>query len=299
MPEPDPVDLLDVVSFVRVVETGSIANAAARLGIAKSMVSRRISRLERVLGTQLLIRTPRGTSLTDVGREYHARAGRGLAELESAREVVNKLTSEISGLLRIQVQTAFGEHVLASLLAEFALLHPRVQLDIYFEDRRVDMNVEAYDLAIKPGTDSDLTLITRKLAKVRWVVVASPAYLDARGRPTRPSDMNAHKALLHVQDAGNWRFQGTDGWEHVRMDSEFCADNGHMLLAAARAGLGVTLVPRFMVEGALLRGELEAILPVFPHEGADLQIFMPPARSDIARVRALVNFLYERIDREV
>lgn len=299
MPEPAPVDLLDVISFVRVVETGSIMNAAARLGIAKSIVSRRVSRLEAVLGAQLLIRTSRGTTLTDVGREYYARAGGGLAELESAREVVNKLTSEVSGLLRVQVQTAFGEFVLAPLLAEFALLHPRIQLDIYFEDRRVDMSAEAHDLAIKPGTDSDLTLITRKLAKVRWVVVASPAYLDAQGRPTKPSDMNAHKAMLHVQDTGNWRFQGTDGWEHVRMNSEFRTDNGHMLLAAARAGLGVTIVPRFMVEGPLMRGELEAILPAFPHEGADLQIFMPPARSNIARVRALVNFLYEKIDREV
>ncbi len=299
MPEPAPVDLLDVISFVRVVETGGIANAAARLGIAKSIVSRRISRLEKVLGAQLLIRTPRGTTLTDVGRKYHARAGGGLAELESAREVVNKLTGDISGLLRIQVQTAFGETIFAPLLAEFALLHPRIQLDISCEDRRVDMSAESYDLAIKPGTDSDLTLVTRKLAKVRWVVVASPAYLDAEGRPTNPSDMNAYRALLHVQDTGNWRFQGADGWEHVRMYSEFRTDNGQMLLAAALAGLGVTLVPRFMVEGPLMRGELEAVLPAFPHEGADLQIFMPPARSDIARVRALVNFLYEKIDREI
>lgn len=299
MPELASVDLLDVISFVRVVEAGSISNAAARLGIAKSMVSRRISRLEAVLGAQLLIRTPRGTTLTDVGREYHARAGNGLAELESAREVVNKLTSEISGPLRIQVQTAFGECVVAPLLAEFARLHPRIQMDICFEDRRVDMSAEAYDLAIKPGTDSDPTLTTRKLAKVRWVVVASPAYLDAQGRPTKPSDMNAHKAMLHTQDTGNWRFQGTDGWEQVRMNSEFRTDNGHMLLAAARTGLGVTLVPRFMVEGPLMRGELEVVLPAFPHEGGDLQIFMPPARSSIARVRALVNFLYEKIDREV
>lgn len=299
MSEPTPVDLLDVISFLRVVETGSIVNAAARLGLAKSNVSRRISRLETVLGAQLLIRTPRGTTLTDVGREYYARAGGGLAELESAREAVNKLTSEISGLLRVQVQTAFGEFVMAPHLAEFAQLHPRIQFDIRFEDRRVDMNAEAYDVVIKPGTDPDLTLITRKLAKIRWVVVASPAYLDVQGRPVQPTDMDAHRALLHLTDSGNWRFQGAHGSEYVQMSSEFRTDNGQMLLAAARAGLGMARIPKFMVEDSLMRGELEVVLPASPHESDDLQILIPPTRTSIARVRALVNFLYEKTDREV
>jgi DNA-binding transcriptional LysR family regulator len=299
MPEQAPVDLLDVLSFVRVVETGSIVNAAARLGLAKSIVSRRISRLEAVLGAQLLIRTPRGTTLTDIGREYYARAGGGLAELESAREVVNELTSEISGLLRVQVQTGFGEYIMAPLFAEFAQLHPRIQFDIWFEDRRLDMNAEAFDLVIKPGSDPDLTLITRKLAKVRWVVVASPAYLDARGRPVHPSDMKAHKAMLHVGDTGHWRFRGAHGLEHVQMRSELRTDNGRMILAAVRAGLGVALIPKFMVEDTLTRGELEAVLPAFPLESEDLQIFIPPTRTSIARVRALVNFLYEKTESEV
>ncbi|RVK71710.1 LysR family transcriptional regulator, partial [Sinorhizobium meliloti] len=96
-----------------------------------------------------------------------------------------------------------------------------------------------------------------------------------------------------------WRFQGREGWEHVRMNSRFCTDNGQMLLAAARAGLGVVLAPMFMVEGPLERGEFEAVLSDFPHEGGDLQIFMPPARAGIARVRALVDFLYEKFDREI
>ena len=299
MSEHSPVDLLDVIAFVEVVETGSIANAAARLGIAKSIVSRRVSRLETVLGAQLLIRTPRGTTLTDIGREYHVRAGAGLAELESAQEVVNKLTSEVSGQLRILVQTAFGEFVVAPLLAEFARLHPRVQLDIRFEDRQVDMNTESYDLLLWVGVVADQALITRKLASVHWVIVASPDYLDTQGRPNTPAEMTAHDALLHAMDTGHWRFQGPGGWEHVRMNSNFRTTNGHMLLAAARAGLGVTLVPRFMVADSLARGELEAVLPAYPHEGADLHIFMPAARSRIARVRALVDFLYDRITPEV
>jgi DNA-binding transcriptional LysR family regulator len=299
MSEPSPVDLLDVIAFVRVVETGSIANAAARLGVAKSIVSRRVSRLETVLGAQLLTRTPRGTVLTEIGREYHARAGAGLIELESAQDVVNKLTSEVSGQLRIQVQTAFGEFVLAPLLAEFARLHPRVHFDVRFEDRLVDMNAEAYDLAVWVGAVTDQALITRKLAKVRWVVVASPEYLDRRGRPGKPNDLATHDAMLYALDSGNWRFQGPSGWEQVRMNSAFRTGNGQMLLAAARAGLGMTLVPKFMIDSSLAQGELEVVLPAFPHEGADLQIYMPASRARIARVRTLVNFLYERISPEV
>lgn len=299
MQEHSRVDLLDVIAFIRVVETGSIGNAATRLGIAKSIVSRRVSRLEAVLGAQLLTRTPRGTVPTDIGRAYHARAGAGMAELESAQEVVNKLTTEVSGQLRIQVQTAFGEFVLAPLLAEFALLHPRVQFDIRFEDRLADVTAEAYDLSIWVGAVSDQTLITRKLARVDWVVVASPGYLDARGRPNKPAEMTSHDAMLHAMDSGHWRFQVPGGWEHVRMNSRIRTTNGQMLLAAARAGLGMTLVPKFMVVDSLARGELEAVLPDFQHEGADLQIFMPPARSHIARVRALLSFLYDKISPEV
>ncbi|WP_002640116.1 LysR family transcriptional regulator [Myxococcus hansupus] len=299
MQEPPPIDLLDVIAFIRVVETGSIANAAARLGIAKSIVSRRVSRLETVLGAALLTRTPRGATLTDIGREYHVRAAAGLSELESAQEVVTQSTTQISGQLRIQVPVAFGEFRLAPLLAEFALRHPRIQLDVRFTDRQVDMIAEAYDLAIWPGAVPDSILVTRKLAKVRWAVVASPAYLRARGRPAKPGDLATHDTILYALDTGRWRFHGPNGWENVRMRSRFRTDNGQMLLAAARAGLGVVLVPLFMVEDALESGALEAVLPDFPHEGGDLQIFMPPARAGIARVRALVNFLFEKFDREI
>lgn len=272
-----------------------MSGAAAQLGVAKSIVSRRVGRLEAVLGAQLLTRSPKGTTPTDIGRAYHARAGAGLAELEAAQEVVSKLTTEISGPLRIQVQTAFGEFVLAPLLAEFALLYPLVQLDILFEDRVVDITAEGYDLSIWVNTIPDQTLVTRRLARIDWIVAASPGYLDARGRPECPAELLLHDAILHVSDSGHWRLQGQGGWEHVRMNSRIRASNGHMLVAATRAGLGMTLLPRFMAADALARGELEEVLPGFTHEGADLQVFMPATRCRIARVRALLSFLYERI----
>lgn len=232
MAEPTSVDLLDVIAFIRVVESGSIANAASRLGIAKSIVSRRISRLESFLGATLLTRSPKGTVLTDVGREYHIRAASGLAELESAQEMVLRSTTEIVGQIRISVPVAFGEFCLAPMLAEFALRHPRIDLDIRFEDRKPDLVGEAYDLAVHIGSLPDSALITRKLVNVRWAVVASPSYLDARGRPTKPSELAGHDAMLYTLDTGNWRFKGSDGWEHARPRSRFRTDNGQMLLTS-------------------------------------------------------------------
>lgn len=299
MAEPTSVDLVDVIAFIRVVESGSIANAASRLGVAKSIVSRRVSRLEGVLGATLLTRSPKGTALTDVGREYHVRAASGLAELESAQEMVLKSTTDVSGQIRISVPVAFGEFCLAPLLAEFTILHPKIDMDIRFEDRKPDLIAEAYDVAVRVGSPPDSNLITRKLVSVRWAVVASPSYLNAKGRPAKPSELAAHDAMLYTQDTGNWRFKGSNGWEHVRPNTRFRTDNGQMLLTAARAGLGIVVLPMFMVQQSLEAGDLEFVLPAFPHEGADLHILMPPARAGIARVRALANFLYERFKREI
>ncbi|MDR6192589.1 DNA-binding transcriptional LysR family regulator [Agrobacterium pusense] len=299
MSEPESVEILDLISFIRVVETGSIAGAASRLGIAKSIVSRRVSRLENFLGATLLTRSQKGTTLTDVGREYHVRAASGLAELESAQEMVVRSTTEASGQVRVSVPVAFGEFCLAPLLAEFALLHPRIHFDVRFEDRQPDLVAEAYDLAVRIGSIPDSVLITRKLAKVRWAVVASPSYLKARGRPSKPAELATHNAILYSFDTLGWRFHGPDGWEQVRVNSQFRTDNGQMMLAAARGGLGIVVLPVFMVQESLTSGDLEEVVPGYSHAGADLHILMPPARAGIARVRALVNFLYEKFEREI
>jgi len=294
MPEPKTVDLLDVRAFACVVETGSMAQAAVRLGIAKSIVSRRISQLERTLGAVMLTRTARGTSLTDAGRTYYLRAAAALAELESAQEAVGQLTTEISGHLRISVPLAFGEFCLAPLLAAFAALHPKIQLEIRFEDRKADLINEGYDLAVRIGNLPDSSLITRRLATVRAAVVASPTYLDARGRPARPSELAGHDVILYENATNQWRFEGPDGWEYVRVNSRLRTDNGQMMLAAACAGLGVIILPWFMVERPVEKGDLEHVLPEHPHEGGGLHLLMPPARASIARVRALVAFLADK-----
>ncbi len=294
MPERRTVDLEDVRAFVCVVESGSMAQAALRLGVAKSIVSRRVKQLETTLGAVMLTRTARGTSLTDAGRIYYTRAAAALVDLEAAQEAVGQLTTEISGQLRISVPLAFGEQCLAPLLADFAALHPKIQLEIVFEDRKADLISEGYDLAVRIGNLPDSSLITRRLATVRAAVVASPAYLDARGRPSRPDELAGHDVILYMNAANQWRFEGPDGWEYVRYNSRLRTDNGQMMLAAGQAGLGIIIIPWFLVERQVEKGDLEVVLPEHPHEGGSLHILMPPARAGIARVRTLVAFLADK-----
>ncbi|KQY89792.1 LysR family transcriptional regulator [Brevundimonas sp. Root1423] len=293
MSDPRPVELTEVRAFVCVAEAGSMTQAALRLGVAKSIVSRRVSQLERAVGAVMLTRTARGTALTDAGRTYYAGGAAALAELEFAREAVGKLTTEISGELRISAPQVF-QLGLAPLLADFAALHPMVRLEICFEDRQVDLISEGYDLAVRIGNLPDSSLITRRLATVRAVVVASPAYLDTRGRPSRPGDLTGHDVIVYTHATNQWRFRGAEGWEYVRGNPRLRTDSGQMVLAAGKAGLGVVILPWFMVEQAVLDGDLEQVLPAHPHEGGGLHLLMPPARARIARVRALVSFLADR-----
>lgn len=298
MSELRAVDFMEVRAFLCVAEAGSMTQAAQRLGVAKSIVSRRVSQLEKTLGAIMLTRTARGTALTDAGRTYYTRGSAALAELESAQEAVGKLTAEVSGDLRLSMPTAL-QHLLAPLLADFAALHPTIQLEVCFEDRKVDLLSEGYDLALRIGTLPDSSLITRRLAIVRGAVVASPAYLDARGRPEDPRELAGHDIILCTNTANQWRFKGPEGWDNVRGNARLRTDNTQMVLAASKAGLGVAILPRFIAEEAVLNGDLEQILPEYPNEGGGLHLLMPPARARIARVRALVSFFADKFGAEI
>src|SRR5215213_5636241 len=186
------MELDDLRSFVEVVESGGFGRAAARLGISKSMVSRRVARMEADLGTRLLSRTTRGIAPTEAGLDLKARGERILAELEDAREAVARHGGEIVGRLRLSVSLAFGVRHVAPVLAELAKQHPRLEMDVYYSDRIVDLIGERFDAAIRIGTLKESTLVARRIAPVRSVIVASPDYLARKGHPKSPSDLAAH-----------------------------------------------------------------------------------------------------------
>lgn len=294
--ERSSVDLLDVVAFVRVAETGAFSRAAERMGMSKSIVSRRVARLERALGARLLVRTTRGAQPTDAGRAYYERASNVLAELEAAQEVVAESVREVAGPLRVSGPLSFGIEHLAPALADFALEHPRVELDISFDDRPVDLAGEGFDLAVRIGILADSALVTRRIAPVRKVPVASPAYLAERGRPEHPSDLSGHDILLYRNE--QWRFRVGGRWDQVRIEPKMRSNNGEMLLAAAAAGLGICALPSFIAARALESGAIEPLLRDFPMEEGALHAVMPPGRATTARVRALVDFLVARFGPE-
>jgi DNA-binding transcriptional LysR family regulator len=289
-------DLMDVLAFVRVVDTGSFARAAERMSLSKPAVSRRVARLEEQLGAQLLTRSARGAQPTEIGQSYYARASAILADLEAAQEVVAEAVTQIAGPIRLTAPLSFGVEHLAAALAEFATAHPRVELDIEFEDRTVDLVAGGYDLAIRIGRLADSALIARRIAPVRKAVVASPDYLDRRGRPERPSDLAGHAILLYAHE--QWRFQVGGRWESVRVAPVLRSNNGEMLLAAAQASLGLCMLPSFIAAPAIEAGGVEVILRDYPVEEGALHAVMPPGRAATARVRALVDFLAARFGPE-
>jgi DNA-binding transcriptional LysR family regulator len=294
--ERSSTDLLDVLAFVRVVETGAFSRAAERMGMAKSIVSRRVARLEEQLGARLLTRSAQGAQPTDVGQAYFERASKVLAELEAAEEVVAEATTQIAGPIRLSAPLSFGILYLAPALAEFAALHPKVELDISFEDRTVDLIAGGFDLAVRIGALKDSSLIARRIAPVRAMVLASPAYLARHGRPERPRDLAHHDLLFYGNEA--WRFRAPGGgWEVARGRARMRADNGDMLRAAAEAGLGICRLPTFIATPGLEGGRLDVLLRDYAMEEGALHAVMP-SRATTARVRALVDFLAGRFGPE-
>jgi DNA-binding transcriptional LysR family regulator len=294
--EHSSVDLLDVIAFVRVVETGAFSRAAERMGMAKSIVSRRVARLEEQLGARLLTRSAAGAQPTDAGQAYYERASNALSELEAAKEVVAEAVTQVAGPIRLTAPLSFGVEYLAPALAAFAAEHPRVELDISFEDKAVDLIAGGFDLAVRLGTLEDSALIARRIAPSRRVLVGSPAYLELRGRPEHPRDLAGHDHLVYNNE--HWRFLVGNRWENVRLKPRLRADNGEMLRAAAAAGLGLCVLPTFIASPALEAGALHPLLRDFPMPEAGLHILMPPGRAVTARVRALSDFLAARFGPE-
>ena len=289
-------DLVDVLAFVRVVDTGSFARAAERMGLSKPVLSRRVARLEEQLGARLLTRTSRGAQPTDIGQTYYRRAANILSDLEAAQEVVAEAVTQVAGPIRLSAPLTFGIMHLVPALTDFAALHPRVELDVDFEDRTVDLAGGGYDLAVRIGSLADSSLIARRIAPVRKLVLASPVYLDRHSRPAVPSDLVHHEILYYAAEP--WRFRVGRKWETVRGTVRLRTNNAEMLRAAATAGLGICILPTFIASPGIESGALEILLRGFPLEEAGLYAVMPPGRAATARVRALVDFLVARFGPE-
>ena len=285
-------------AFVQVVESGSLTKAADTLQVATSAISRRIKELEERLGTQLLQRTTRQMRLTATGETFHARAMQILQALEEAEAEAGDQSRALSGPLRIAAPLSFGQSHLGQIMIDFAAEHPGLELDVDFSDRMIDLVAEGHDLAVRIGVLRDSSLIARKLAHVRIVVAASPAFWDRHGRPERAEDLSKVPALCYTgsERVDNWPYVTPDGVSgSVEMDVAMRATNGDFLRDAAIAGKGVIMQPSFILHRAVEAGELEPVLTDHDWHGVTIYVVYPQTRHLSARARAFMDFVRTRI----
>jgi DNA-binding transcriptional LysR family regulator len=290
-------DLDDIRAFLEVAKTGSFGRAARTLGLSKSMISRRVVRLEKALGAQLLSRTTRGVLVTESGHTFSAHAERALAELETAQEAVRQDEGEVDGLLRIAAPLSFGATHLAPVLAQLALRHPRLRLYTSYSDRRVDLIAERFDVAIRLGALPDSSLIARRIAPMHGVVVASPAYLERHGMPATLAELATHEAI--IQGTSAWRFRDGRREVSVPVQGRFESDSGEATLSAALAGVGVSMLPTFLAGAHIASGRLRVLLGEYEIPEFGLYVVRPPPASHVSRkIRVLTEILLEQFGGE-
>lgn len=286
--------------FARVVESESFTAAAERLGLSRAAVSKRIQQLEEDLGARLLNRTTRQVLPTEIGRAYYDRCLRVLHEAENAENFVRQLHNEPRGLLRINAPQSFGTLHLAPALARFAAAYPDLGISITLNDRIVSLFEEDFDVALRVSRAVPPNLIGHRLSPVKIVLVASPEYLKQKGRPLHPNDLARHTCLQYsyLATGDHWALRGPDGEHQVPVESPFNANSGDMLLEAAIAGLGITIVPNFIAWCAIAAGRLETVLDDYGSPDLSLFAVYASGRQPSAKIRLLVEFLSERFGPE-
>lgn len=284
-------DLEDLRTFVEVADAGGLTPAARRLGLSKSIVSRRLVRLEQELGAQLLSRSTRGATLTEAGATFREHAARVAAELDAARDALSP-AGEVRGRLRIAVPLTFGPAHVAPVLAELARRHPGLQVQATYGDRFVDLVGEGFDAAVRVGYLPDSSLVARRIAPLRGKFVASPDYIAQHGAPRTPTELLEHQALM--QGTETWRFVANGRITTVNVRGRFKADNGEALLAAALAGLGIGMLPDFLIDTCIADGRLVPVLVDYPPPEAGLYVVRPPGEFPPRKVRALIDIMVER-----
>jgi DNA-binding transcriptional LysR family regulator len=284
------MDLEDLRTFVDVADAGGISAAARRLGVSKSIVSRRLFRLEAELSVQLLARTTRGAALTEAGATFREHAARVCAEIDIALETIMP-AGELRGGLRIGAPLSFGPTHLAPVFAEMARRHPLLHVQTSYSDRFVDIIGEGFDCAIRVGYLNDSNLIARRVGSVTGKLVAGPSYIREHGAPETPDELLTHQALM--QGTETWQFIDGDKTISIHPQGRFKADNGTALAAAAAAGLGVAWLPDHLIKGYLDSGALVQVMTRYPGPTGGMFVVRPPGQHSTRKVRVLTELLIE------
>jgi len=283
--------------FARVVESGSFAKAADRLGLSTSAASRQVADLESHLQTRLLNRTTRRVSLTESGQQFYERAVQLMTDLAEAEQEASSAAVVPRGTIRLTTSVNFGVRHVAPAIAEFLERYPDVRFDVSLSDRVVDLVEEGLDLAIRIGAPVADNLVARKLGETRMVPCASPGYLAKHAAPKTPEDLARHNCFTYeyVSPRHVWRFRDRSGAEHaVRVAGRLHSNNGDLLAEVAARDGGIVFEPAFIVGPAVRAGRLVPLLQDFVPPPVPIYALYPSRKHLSAKVRRFVEFLIER-----
>ena len=282
--------------FLAVMELGSFAAAAKRLGTSSGQASKLVSRLEGELGVRLLNRTTRAVSPTEAGRAYHDRLRPLLDEFDDLDLSIRNISQTPKGRLRLTAPLTFGALELTPALNDFAARFPEIELDVSFSDRVASLVDEGFDMAVRVGRPGDSSLVSRRLCDVRIVVVGAPAYLDRRGEPATPEDLHRHECIIdtNFRDPNRWSFGDGGAKRSVPVGGRIRYSNAEACLRAAEAGLGLACVPAFVAGEAIRSGRVRRLLEEHGTQPFGVYALYPHSKHLATKVRVLVDHLAER-----
>jgi len=292
-----------VALFARIVESGSFSKAAAEFGITQPTATKAVAAMEARLGARLLHRTTRGVSPTEVGALYYDRCKAIASEIEAADNLASLMQRGVGGTLRISTSVAFGRRVLVPLAMGYMREHPDLTVDLSFEDRYVNMVEQGIDLAVRMGRLADSTLGARYLGHNPWVMAAAPAYLKARGTPKTPKELSQHACLVYstVQGDDRWMMtgpqSGPDAKEHVvPVRGPLRSNNLSAVLAAAREGLGIAVLPWYVARESVADRSIQPILERYALPTQEIHAVYPSPKLVPGKVSSFIEFLREGME---
>ncbi len=287
--------------FVRIVETGSFSKASADLGVTQPTATKHVAAVEARLGARLLNRNTRGVSATEIGTLYYEKCKTIQRELEEADNLASLLASKVGGQLRVSTSVSFGRRVLTPLVLAFMRDHPDITIDLSFDDRYVNLIEQGVDVAVRMGRLADSSLGARYLGLNPWVLVASPAYLDAHAAPGVPADVARHRCLVYssVQGDDRWQFGGAVADESavpasVRVQGPLRSNNLSALLDAARAGMGLAILPWYVAHEAVAAGSIVPLLVDYALPVQEMHAVFPSPKLVPSKVTSFIGFLQEQ-----
>jgi DNA-binding transcriptional LysR family regulator len=284
-------------AFTQVVISGGFAAAAREMGTSRSAVNKSVIALENQLGTQLLHRSTRVVTPTEAGRAFHERCLDILANLSEAERSIRQLHEEPQGQLRMNAPMTFGTMQLAPALGDFLGQYPDLQVQLTLNDRFIDPIDEGFDITIRisqPPTSA--SLVAHFLTTFELILCAAPSYLAQYGSPDRPDQLRQHSCLHYgqISTQDQWTLRDAAGSYHIPVVGRLCSNNGEALRDAAVGGLGITLLPQFIVAAQLQTGQLQRVLPHYQAGQLSMYAIYPVNRHLSIKVQLLVNFLQSR-----